>query len=246
MIGKYLGRFAIVAAAACAVVPAQATSFVFTSSSNSALSGTFGNSYGVTSGGITVTATAWSTSGLANTNLPGAAYLGRYTNGLGVTNSIEGNGTSNNSHSIDNVGSYDFVRLVFSQAVNLTGMTLVGYPVDGSSNNIDTDAWVSYGTGTGAFNTSSLWQGYIARGVDVNNGVGYSSANFSTVWLIGAARSTTDRDDGFKLAAITAVTQSIVPQVPEPATWLTMIFGFGLMGSTLRRRSTTALRTSVA
>lgn len=233
MIGKVLGRSALVAATLCAVAPAHAVSFVFTSSSNTATSGTLGNSMNFTSGGITVTATAWSTSGLASTNLPTAAYLGRYTNGLGVTTSDEGNGQSNNSHTIDNIGGYDFIRLVFSQAVNLSDIMRVNYAVSGGA---DGDYWVSNG-GNGTFNTSTLWNGYITRGANYEQNVSYSSATFSNVWLIGAARTSTDRDDGFKLASITATAQQIVPQVPEPATWAMMIMGFGLIGAGLRRRS---------
>lgn len=245
MFGKGMGRFAIAAAAMCAMAPANAASFVFTTASSSALSGAAGNSITLPAvSGITVTATAWSVAGIANTDLPTAGYLGRYGSGLGVTNGNEGNGATNNAHTIDNVGSYDFVRLVFSTAVRLTGLTLTGFDVDGAPASVDTDAWVSYGTGTNAFNTSALWGGYITRGVDVasGNAASFSSANFSTVWLIAAARSSVERNDGFKLGAVNAV----VPQVPEPATWLTMILGFGMMGSALRRRATPALLATAA
>lgn len=234
MFGRVMGSVVIAAAALCAAAPANAASFVFTSGSNTALFGGV-NSVALPSvAGITVTATAWATATSAVADLPVAGYVGRYTNGLGVTNGGEGNGSTNNAHTIDNVVQYDFIKLEFSQAVKLTGLTLVGFDVDGNSSTpIDTDAWISYGTGTNAFNTTALWQGYLDRGATMNNGAAFPTiSSFSKVWLVGAARTTTDRNDGFKLSTITAVAQ-----VPEPATWLTVIVGFGMMGGALRRRT---------
>ena len=223
----------LIVAAALVAIPAHAGTFVLTSPSNSALSGTAGNSVSRSSDGITMVATAWSTSGLANTALPTAAYLGTYVNGLGVTNVNEGNGTSYNSHTIDNVVSYDFVKLTFSQAVTLTGISLYGYDVDGrTSTPIDTDAWVSFGTN--GFATADAWQTYLGRGIAVASGTGLSTDKVGTVWLVGAARSSSDRNDGFKLSSITAVA---APGVPEPATWMTMIAGFGFIGGMMRRRT---------
>ncbi|MFD1788394.1 PEPxxWA-CTERM sorting domain-containing protein [Sphingomonas floccifaciens] len=230
------GGLIAVAAAASVSAPANAGTFVLTSNSNSALSGAVGNSLGpVTVGGITVTATAWSTDSLSSA--PKEAYLGRYVNGLGVTNVSEGNGQTNNSHTVDNIGSYDFIKLTFSTAVQLTGMTLSGYDVDGSRYTpIDTDAWVSYGSS--GFATNDDWQGYLNRGIDVASGTNLSSNKVGTVWLVGAARSPSDRDDGFKLASITAFAPP--SGVPEPATWLTMILGFGVIGGVMRRRMSAA------
>lgn len=236
MFGKIVRRSAIAAVAMWAMAPANAASFVF-AGGNSNLSGAMGNSISLPAvSGITVTATAWSTDAVANTNTPEAAYLGRYDNGLGVTNNNEGTG-ANYTHVIDNLVSYDFVRLEFSQKVKLTGLTLVGYNADNNNSTpIDTDAWIAFGTGTLAFNTSTLWQNnYLANGTNVNDSAAFSINAFSNVWLVGAARTTTDRNDGFKLSAFTAVAQ--VPVVPEPATWLTMILGFGVMGGALRRRA---------
>ena len=221
-------RRAFVSALLLTTSPAMATSFVFTGG-NSATSGSTGNSGAYTAGGLTLTATGWSTDSLAASALPEAAYLGAYSAGLGVTNTNEGNGGSLNSHTIDNVGSYDFIRLVFAEPVSLTGIVLNPFSVNGGLS-IDKDAWVSFGHG--AFNTVSTWQGFLDRGVTVNNGVGFSSNNVGTEWLIGAARSASDRDDGFKLAGITAIAA-----VPEPATWAMMLVGFGGIGFAMRRSS---------
>jgi PEP-CTERM motif len=43
-------------------------------------------------------------------------------------------------------------------------------------------------------------------------------------------------------ASSSAVLYSTVPVVPEPATWAMMLFGFGLVGSALRRQSASPVR----
>lgn len=53
-----------------------------------------------------------------------------------------------------------------------------------------------------------------------NIGAGYESDNHTVGWY-------KDKGDG-----------TVIPGVPEPATWLTMIAGFGLVGHQLRRRKT--------
>ena len=88
-----------------------ATTISFTGGS-SALDGTDGNIRAFNSGGITVQASAFS----FNVNTLEQAYLGWYSSGLGVTNQGEGNGSSSNRHTIDNVGRSDFIALVFSTA----------------------------------------------------------------------------------------------------------------------------------
>ncbi|UZK67751.1 PEPxxWA-CTERM sorting domain-containing protein [Sphingomonas sp. M1-B02] len=211
-------------------VPAVAGTFVLTSGSNSSTSGAAGNSKVVVADGITMTATAWSTDNTGVAFLPEAAYLGRYTTGVGVTNNNEGNGRDGNSHVIDNIGSYDFVRLVFSVPVVLTGLSRTAFDVVGGSAVDDWDAWVSYGS-TG-FGTAALWQGYLNRGVTVPNNGSLSNTNAGTTWLVGAARNDSqDRDDGFKLTSVSAVSA-----VPEPTTWAMMLVGFGFIGAAMRRR----------
>lgn len=56
-------------------------------------------------------------------------------------------------------------------------------------------------------------------------------------WLIGALYNVGENDDYFKLDALNA---TIFPTVPEPSTWMTMIFGFGFVGWGMRRRGTLA------
>lgn len=210
MFAKVLGRSAIVAAALMAVAPAQATTFMFP---GTGLSGSYGNSLMPAAiDGISFTVTAWSRSSAGTVT---TAYLGRYDSGLGVTNRSEGNG-SNNRHTIDNADGYDFVQLVFNTAVNLQSINKVNYGINGVT---DGDYWISTG------NT--------AVGTDYASNASFSNSAFSTVWLIGAARNM-GTDDGFKLKSINVVTR---PAVPEPATWLSMILGFGAIGTVVRRRA---------
>ena len=228
MIGKVFWRSAIVAAATIgAIAPAHALDFVFTTSTSSALYGTASNSISLPAvSGVTVTATAWSAPLL--TSAPNAAYLGRYDKGLGVTNSAEGTGGSN-KHTIDNLDGYDFVRLVFSQAVNLTGLVKTNFDINGQT---DGDYWFSYGLVAADATSFTNWNAIVARGADRNSNDATNTAQFSTVWFIGAAR-TAEKNDGFKLGTIKANVQA----VPEPATWLMMILGFGAIGTVVRKRA---------
>lgn len=227
---KKLIAAAAAAAALTAAAPAAAATFVF--SGNAATSGGVGNSYSTSAGGIGVTATAWS--GSTATATPAQAYLGRYGSGLGVTNVNEGAG-GGNSHVTDNVGSFDFVALTFSQAVNLTGITRNGFAV-GGNRAADTDAWISFGEFNPSASVASQFPGFVSRGFEVASGAGFSTTGSATTWLIGASRLATDRDDGFKLGAVTAVVP-VVGAVPEPATWMSMILGFGVVGGVMRRRT---------
>ncbi|WP_375429007.1 PEPxxWA-CTERM sorting domain-containing protein [uncultured Sphingomonas sp.] len=207
--------------------PASAATVILTG--NSATSGGFGNSYTTSVGGVGVRASAWS--GTTAIATPEQVYLGVYSSGLGVTNRNEGNGAANNSHVTDNVGSFDFVALTFSRAVTLTGITRNGFSVNGGAST-DTDAWISYGEFDPAASVAAQFTGFAARGFEVASGQGFSTAASATTWLVGASRLANDRDDGFKLGAVSFN----VAAVPEPAAWLSMILGFGMVGGVLRRR----------
>ena len=86
---------------------------------------------------------------------------------------------------------------------------------------------------------SPLWAALMGNDwtVSGNNNSPYSTnlgsgSNFANVWLIGSANPNPDRyDDGFKLKSITVNTA-----VPEPGTWAMMLFGFGAVGYSMRRR----------
>jgi len=252
----FLKRAAFAAGAAMAVAsasPAAATAVIshsFNTSSVGANKGTMGWTIGafnnslalmpyfqsLTTGGMSFRAYAFTTASL--TAMPTPASIQVFDGGLGVLNGAEGNG-SGNQHTVDNVGQYDFVLFQFDRGVRLTGMTLNAYGVNGAA---DKDAWVSYVNVDGNILTQSQaaneanWKTLLGRSMDsANGGMPDTTGMYANVWVIGAARVANSRlgidvgNDGFKIAAITA-------SVPEPATWATMMLGFGLAGASIRRR----------
>lgn len=241
----------VAGAALAAATPASAVVISFTGG-NSSTDGTDGNVRVFSASGINLQATAWSYN---SSNTLVKSYLGRYSSGLGVTNPSEGNGNSNNSHTIDNVSQKDFVLLVFDKAVNISSAVLTPYDVASGPN--DNDATVSYATAslfaspapsTTAISTANpvfatlLANDWVVSG---NTSPNYSTAlnsagKFGNVWLIGASFANPDRNsDGFKLSSIT-FTAAPPPGVPEPATWAMLISGFGLAGVAMRRRQSVA------
>lgn len=218
---------------------------------SSASDGPDGNIRSFTAGGINVQAMAYSYDGTTLEN----GWLGQFSSGLGVTNNDEGNGTSGNSHTVDNLGQNDFVAFVFDRAVNISSAVLNPFSVSG--NVLDNDAWVSFGTLNGAYNGgtpmaiplgSPIWSTLNtnpnAKNVVGNLGSGYSTSlnmtGYGNVWIIGASRAgynfVDNRVDGFKIGSL-----SVTAAVPEPATWAMMIVGFGMVGAAMRRRARTSV-----
>ncbi|HMU64049.1 MAG TPA: SdrD B-like domain-containing protein, partial [Nitrosomonas sp.] len=102
---------------------------------NSYTDGTDGNSRSYTVNGVTATATAWSRDKVYGTW--SKAFLGAYGGGHGVTDSSEGDGSSN-KHTVDNVGGRDnYVVYQFSQKVTVD-KAFLGY-VSGDS---DIQIWI--------------------------------------------------------------------------------------------------------
>lgn len=171
-----------------------------------------------------------------------ASWLGAYSGwGLGVTNPAES--SSSPDHTIDNMNGVDFVLLQFDRSVILD-QAFFNSIVYNTSVNGDTDASVGFGTTGSAWNASPLWNGQNAsvlnstfttrynsdgpandnwRDINLNN----TAAN---VWMISARQGTNNYADVFKLQGLTVS----VPALPEPATWLTMLLGFGLIGGMIR------------
>jgi hypothetical protein len=235
-------------AASIATAPASAAVTLQLDTGGSNSSSTYGNVRTFDFGSVKVQATAFS---LSTTGTLTRAYLGQYGEGLGVTNTGEGNG-ANNTHTIDNQSGFDFVVLTFDRVVNVSAAVLNPFSVGGYTDN---DAFVSTAFKLGAFTTSPTTlalndavfsalntNGYNVFGTTANNNTvdlmsGVSAGN---IWIIGSARSgvaykgngyVDGKIDGFKLDAI-----KVSPVVPEPATWAMMISGFGLIGASMRRR----------
>jgi PEP-CTERM motif len=191
------------------------------------------------------------------------AYLGAYGSGLGVTNSLEGDGSLGASHTVDNYQAtstgFDFILLVFNKAVNLSDATLSPFQVAATA--ADNDAFRSYGNLANAFQNTPVAVSLanaqtiannasganVAGNLNTGNVTALNAANsYGNVWAIGAARASYNaidsNADGFKLKVITAQAQA----VPEPATWTMMIGGIGVAGMSLRRRRRTASATVMA
>lgn len=192
--------------------------------------GGYGNVRSFTAGGVTVTATAWSTTGSGGAFQN--AQLGQFSTGLGVCNRNEGTGCDSPLHQVDNVGADDFVLFQFSAPVD---PLLVR--IDPVSNNPDFDRDVSYWVGTAAnpLNLTGLTSAGLAglgfgSRID-NNGtadddprdVSLTSGLVNS--LLFGANAVTDQDDWFK---ITSIKFDYTPpvQVPEPA-------GLALLGAAL-------------
>lgn len=163
-----------------------------------------------------------------------------YSGGLGVISGDDGTG-SNGEHTIDNEGRKDFLLLQFDRKVKIVGATFNTYKVSGKSK--DSDAILRHGYLGGNYsdflNLDGKTESYLNAMFDgsfesLGTGTGgfrwmnpnRKSGNF---WLIGASLTTsTSSIDGFKLANLAVV--------PEPATWMMMIGGFGLAGAAIRRQ----------
>lgn len=228
--------------------PAFAAQFVFPMTGSSATSGTHGNSrtFTATSGSetLTVRATGWS---LTSANSAGVVYdsfLGAFSNGLGVTSGDEDG--SSNTHVTDNQNRFDFIVFQFDRPVVLESARFTTYTFNGVR---DGDATIGFGNtalpytsqpaldGQGFASLQSLFGG----GFSTSLGGGgtrllNSGGNVGNIWLVGAAFNNADgKIDGFKLSNVT-----VSSPVPEPATWMMMIAGFGLVGAMMRRRRSIA------
>ena len=202
-----------------------------------------------TVGGVKVRISAWSLSGTSGSGTIGKSALAQYSSGLGAVSS--GESTGNNTHTIDNQYSRDFLLFQFDQSVSLTSSKLSPFAVGGSST--DTDFTVGRGTsatpwttqmnltGTSSAGLSALLTG----GLNHYNGPGSTtiaalnpSGGYGNVWIIGAKFTNTGTFDAFKLSALKISTG--LP-VPESSTWMMMIVGFGVVGATMRRKNAVAL-----
>lgn len=217
-------KLVLAAAAMLAAGSAQAATtipYTFNTVGNTGENGQYGNvmAFNTTPGStLKLNVTAWQIN--KATGAVTSAYLGAYGGGLGVTGLGDNKGAGL-LHQIDDSGDYlDFVLLDFNRAVTLGSVKTNSYGIDGV---YDNDAFW--------YDASSGVNGTVAAGAsDALRATGAAVA--SSKWAVGA--SGTDRfADGFKLAAVTVSEQ--VAAVPEPATWATMILGFGVAGASLRR-----------
>lgn len=220
---------ALVSAQAHAVQP---VTFGFTTAAAS------GSAYTATdtATGLTITASAWFSAPDTPSFAPAA--LTRATDGLGVCNSGEtGCLPGNTFGALGNNAGSDMILFSFNAPVTLKSLTIGQF----AGVNSDFNMWA--GTGTLAANTLPTSLGAptlfsIAASNQANNTVDVKLSktfNMDYNWLAVSAQLGAFND----LAKLRALTVQINPQtqpVPDPATWMTMLAGLGLVGFAVRRR----------
>ena len=75
-----------------------------------------------------------------------------------------------------------------------------------------------------------------------NNWLGHTTATSTTGYSLGLLEPQSGNQVQAYLKFAPAADSTTIGAVPEPATWATMIVGFGAVGSTMRRRRATAAR----
>ena len=133
---------------------------------NSATDGMDGNIRSYTANGISVNASAFSRD--KSTGAWSSAWLGTYAGGLGVTDSSEGSGSSNNDHTLDNYGRDNYVQFEFSTLVTVDKAYL-GYVIGDS----DMKIWI--GTSSNAFTS------HVTLNDAVLSSMGFTEVNSTTL-----------------------------------------------------------------
>lgn len=195
--------------------------------------GFVGNTRTFTSGGITLTVTAWGYTYGAGDNALAQAALGRWGTGLGACNTTES--CSDPQHQVDNVGAADWVLFLFSAPVDVSSVRIdpygtwdrdVSYFLGSTGNPLNLTG-VAYaglgGIGFGGVQNDEATASDQFRDVSINGG-------FANALLFGGYLGGYDQDDRFKIKSLSATTS-----VPEPATMLLLVAGSGMLHR-LRRR----------
>ncbi len=253
-------QIAIAGAALAAAVPAQAADFLIdiTSGTVSGKKISYGVAYSTinytlvsTDGKSTLNARATGWTRDLGGNFVASNLVSWGANGLGVLQPKER--TDGNYHTVDNANGWEFVTLQFDKSVTLQSAVLNPFNL-GSNTYSDNDAFIARGfTSFGAAPTSASMKAIEASlnydgskqsgdtwfnsNSDDFKGAAKQTYNLSpskvgNVWMIGGSVNGPDwRNDAFKLNSIAVTTP-----VPEPATWMTMILGFGAIGVAARRR----------
>ncbi len=238
-------RAAALVALLAAATAAEAGTITFDTTTGGSPATSSGSGYGnvrtFTVGGVTLTATAWSMSSISATTRS-SAYLGMYGSGLGVTDRWESG--SNNTHTVDNYGQFDFVQMLFSEAVVVTAVEITPYYVkEPSPDQIDRDITVSFGSWDTAARTdykASSSTSAITHAI--TDGVLSDTLNVFANLFTSTYRL---KYDGFKITSITVETldppppppPTVVPLPPAAFLGLGLLGGLGALSGARRRRA---------
>jgi hypothetical protein len=254
---SYLGKAALFAAtglAVAAMAPTAASAAVtldFTGSNTETNPGgdnvrkfTFNNA-AFTGGTLIVEVTAWTRTAAGGVE---QVYVGQYSSyGLGATATPYETG-SNNTHTVDNQGTQDFLVFQFSQSVRVTSTYLTPFALTGqTSSTQDSDATAAASwTGdpiTNTLNLGNTWAGVASLFGNMQFSAGDNTASAQAVngagntgnlfFLAAGDIAGTSGLDAFKVKSL-----DVTAAVPEPASWAMMIAGLGVVGMSMRRRKT--------
>jgi hypothetical protein len=229
-------RFATILGFALVTTQAQAVDFSFISGAG--ISQAMGNSYSATLDGLTITASAWSSTAKQN-RFEQAALTFSQGYGMGVCSSDEGAfcTAKNFSNALGNKGADDLILIRFSSAVSLQSLSLLQLGSDS-----DLRLWA----GSGAFSPAGLNAGQLGAATLYNNSsnlnyakdISLAAFSGSYDWLAVAARIG-QKNDFATLQSLSLAVNPVAQAVPEAATWMTMLAGLGLVGFAVRRRAQT-------
>ena len=235
------------------VASAHAASFTIDFRDASSSNGSYGNVRTYTDGVLTMTATAWYTTGNAGSSTFAAAALGTYEDyGLGVCNPNEtdGPGSGNSAfpcespnHAVDNDDQYDFVLFLFSQAVNLKTLYLTDIGED-----TDISYWVGNTTNPLSLTSKTIGNltgtlGFAAR-VDAfgDDEYGLNKNGYNALLVAATLNGGHDGDDAFKIRKLKVDYETgpgpntPTTPVPEPASFVLLGAGLAGVAAAVRRR----------
>ncbi|WP_308911220.1 PEPxxWA-CTERM sorting domain-containing protein [Pseudokordiimonas caeni] len=235
MFGKTLS---VIGLTALMAVPASATTFDFTGGGNTRTTSLYFSEDGI---GLTVTAGYFDGDNVNQYYVTPA--VGHYSPGLGVdwdTDTGKWDSDEDPDHEVDGDNRNDLLIFTFDQEVELEEIQFSMWDAEWKWSH-QSGWYLKEGNDEFTLFSSNPWDNLGTNyNPDSVNGNGVAVYAFNSGWVtdkfgVGAS----DSDDEFKIKSLTV--SAITSGIPEPATWLMMIMGFGLVGIASRRRSVASM-----